>query len=277
MKVTFYGTRGSCPTPGPSTLKYGGNTACVLIESEGGQKLILDAGTGIRVIGDEFIQQHDDIYILLSHNHYDHIQGFPFFKPIYQKNRQIFIYPSDTIPQQPRAIVEQINGSYFPLNEDELVADIHFMSPNWQAQPVNINGFKVYRKTINHPNGGSAYVIESANKRIAYVTDNELSPPVDAEHTTSSLEWKEFLLGLDLVIHDGQYTDVDMPLKHGWGHSLIAETIELAQSSHIEQLAIYSHDPDRTDDDLDQWQQTIDAMKLDCNIFFAREQQSIQL
>ena len=126
MKVTFYGTRGSCPTPGPSTLKYGGNTACVLIESEGGQKLILDAGTGIRVIGDEFIQQHDDIYILLSHNHYDHIQGFPFFKPIYQKNRQIFIYPSDTIPQQPRAIVEQINGSYFPLNEDELVADIHF-------------------------------------------------------------------------------------------------------------------------------------------------------
>jgi len=275
MKVTFYGTRGSCPTPGPSTLKYGGNTACVMVESEGGQKLILDAGTGIRVIGDEFVKHKEDVYILLSHNHYDHIQGFPFFKPIYQKGRCINIYPSVTTPNHPRAIVEQINGSYFPLDEDELRADLNFKNPDWSKQPVSINGFHVHRRTINHPNGGSAYIIESNGKRVAYVTDNELSPP-SAPSTTHS-QWKAFLLGVDLVIHDGQYTDVDMPLKHGWGHSLITDTVDLATSCHIKQLAIYSHDPDRTDDDLDKWQQKIDNMNLNCNIFFAQEQHCVQL
>lgn len=275
MKVTFYGTRGSCPTPGPSTLKYGGNTACVLIESKGGQKLILDAGTGIRVIGDEFVKHREDVYILLSHNHYDHIQGFPFFKPIYQKGRNVYIYPSETTPNQPRAVVEQMNGSFFPLDEHELLANLHFQQPNWEIQPITINGFHVYRRTINHPNGGSAYIIESGGKKVAYVTDNELAPP--ANPTTTAYEWKEFLLGVDLVIHDGQYTELDMPLKHGWGHSLIGEAVDLAKCSHIKQLAIYSHDPDRTDDDLDTWQEKIDNMELDCNIFFAKELQTIQL
>ena len=275
MKVTFYGTRGSCPTPGPSTLKYGGNTACVMVESEGGQKIILDAGTGIRVIGDEFVKHKEDVYILLSHNHYDHIQGFPFFKPIYQKNRNINIYPSETTPNHPRAIVEQVNGSYFPLNENELSANLNFHSPDWKQQPITINGFHVHRRAINHPNGGSAYIIENAGKRVAYVTDNELAPP--SKPSTTKAQWKEFLLGADLVIHDGQYTDSDMPLKHGWGHSLIAETIELAQSCNIKKLAIYSHDPDRTDNDLDEWQQKIDVMKLDCDIFFAKELEEILL
>ena len=275
MKVTFYGTRGSCPTPGPTTLKYGGNTACVMVESEDGQKLILDAGTGIRVIGDEFVKHKEDVYILLSHNHYDHIQGFPFFKPIYQKNRNINIYPSETTPNQPRAIVEQINGSYFPLDESELRANLNFKLPNWNKQPVNINGFHVHRCPINHPNGGSAYVIESLGKRVAYVTDNELAPP--AATSTTKSQWKAFLLGVDLVIHDGQYIDLDMPLKHGWGHSLITETVDLAKSCSIKKLAIYSHDPDRTDDDLDEWQKKINKRQLDCDVFFAKERQTIQL
>ena len=273
MKVTFYGTRGSCPTPGPSTLKYGGNTACVLVESSGGDKLILDAGTGIRVLGDELVKTRDDVFILLSHNHHDHIQGFPFFKPVYQANRNIHIYPSETEPHQPRAIIEQINGSYFPLDEHELKANICFHQPNWNSQPIKINHFQVYRREINHPNGGSAYVIEADGKRVAYITDNELNPP-EASATTP-FEWKEFILGVDLVIHDGQYVESDMPLKHGWGHSLIGEVIDLANCSHVKQLAIYSHDPDRTDDDLDNWQQQIDEMSLATNVFFAKELQTI--
>ena len=273
MKVTFYGTRGSCPTPGPSTLKYGGNTACVLIESNGGDKLILDSGTGIRVLGDEMVKSHEDAFILLSHNHHDHIQGFPFFKPAYQQDRNIHIYPSETSPHQPRAILEQINGSYFPLDEHELKANIRFHQPDWRSQPVKINHFYVYRREINHPNGGSAYVIEVDGKRVAYVTDNELNPPQNA--ATSAFEWKEFILGVDLVIHDGQYIEADMPLKHGWGHSLIGEVVDLANCSHVKQLAIYSHDPDRTDDDLDRWQQHIDEMNLSTNVFFAKELETI--
>lgn len=275
MKVTFYGTRGSCPTPGQATLKYGGNTACVLIESSGGDKLILDAGTGIRVLGDELIRSREDVHLLVSHNHHDHIQGFPFFKPAYQTDRNIFIYPSVTEPDQPRAVIEQINGSFFPLDEHELKANIRFVQPNWQRQPVKINHFYVYSRTINHPNGGSAYLLEADGKRVAYITDNELNPPTTP--VTSAFEWKEFILGADLVIHDGQYIEQDMPLKHGWGHSLISEVLDLANCSHVKQLAIYSHDPDRTDADLDQWQQRIDAMQLDTDVFFARELQTLVL
>lgn len=275
MKVTFYGTRGSCPTPGNDTLKYGGNTACVLIESAGGDQLILDAGTGIRVLGDEMIQNHRDVHLLLSHNHYDHIQGFPFFKPIYQSGRNIHIYPSVTEPDQPRAVLEQINGSYFPLDEHELRANLFFHDAHWPTQPMEINHFQIYRRTLNHPNGGSAFIIEKDKKRVAYVTDNELSPPGTAN--TTPFEWKEFLLGVDLVIHDGQYIEQDMPLKHGWGHSLINEVVDLANCAHIKRLAIYSHDPDRTDDELDRWQSSIDDMDLDADIFFAKEQQTIVL
>lgn len=275
MKVTFYGTRGSCPTPGASTLKYGGNTACVLVESSGGDKIILDSGTGIRVLGDEMVKSHEDIYLLISHNHHDHIQGFPFFKPVYQPGRNINIYPSETKPHQPRAVIEQINGSYFPLDEHELLANIKFHQPNWEQQPIKINHFNVYRREINHPNGGSAYVIESEGKRLAYVTDNELNPPTTP--VTSPFEWKEFVLGADLVIHDGQYIERDMPLKHGWGHSLIPEVLDLANCSHVKQLAIYSHDPDRTDDDLDQWQERINNMGLTTRVFISRELETIEL
>ena len=275
MKVTFYGTRGSCPTPGYDTLKYGGNTACVLIESAGGDKLVLDSGTGIRVLGDEMVKSSEDVHLLLSHNHHDHIQGFPFFKPAYQAERNIHIYPSVTEPDQPKAIIEQINGSYFPLDEHELRANIRFHQPDWSSQPILINHFRVFRREINHPNGGSAYLIESGNKRVAYVTDNELSPPANA--ATSPFEWKEFILGADLVIHDGQYIEQDMPLKHGWGHSLIPEVIDLANCSHVKRLAIYSHDPDRKDQELDLWQERIDSMNLDTRIFFAKELQTVHL
>lgn len=275
MKVTFYGTRGSCPTPGAETLKYGGNTACVLIESNGGDKLILDAGTGIRVLGDVMVGNREDVHLLVSHNHHDHIQGFPFFKPAYQSGRHIYIYPSVTEPDQPRAIIEQLNGSFFPLDEHELKANIRFVQPNWQQQPVKINHFFVYSRTLNHPNGGAAYLIEADGKRVAYITDNELNPPT--KPATSAFEWKEFILGADLVIHDGQYVEQDMPLKHGWGHSLISDVLDLANCSHVKQLAIYSHDPDRTDEDLDQWQQRIDKMQLDTDVFFARELQTLIL
>lgn len=274
MNVTFYGTRGSCPTPGLSTLKYGGNTACVLVESNSGSKLILDAGTGIRVLGDKLIKNKDDIFILLSHNHYDHIQGFPFFKPLYQKNRNINIYPSETTPNQPRAIVEQIHGSYFPVEEAQLSANICINSPKWHSPHLMINSFKVQRRAINHPNGGSAFLIESDGQRLAYVTDNEIMSP---SSSTTKEQWLNFLLDVDLIIHDGQYIESDMPLKHGWGHSLIGDTIELAKQCNTKTLAIYSHDPERTDNDLDNWQQSVNNMDLNFDIYFAKEQQIIQV
>jgi phosphoribosyl 1,2-cyclic phosphodiesterase len=274
MKVCFYGTRGSCPTPGPLTLKYGGNTACTLVESKNGNKLILDAGTGIRNLGNELVKSKDNIYLLITHNHYDHIQGFPFFKPIYQKNRKIQIYPAVTQPNHPHAIIDQMQGSYSPINHDLLTADIKFHLPDWSNQPISINGFKVSRLEMNHPNGGMSYLVEVDGKRIAYVTDNELHGP---NCVSSELQWSTFVSGVDLLIHDGQYIESDMPLKIGWGHSLISESIALAQGANVKNLAIYSHDPERTDEELDRWQNKIDELKLDFNVFISIENQEINI
>jgi len=275
MKVSFYGTRGSCPTPGANTVKYGGNTACTLIESDDGRyKLILDSGTGIRVLGDNLLHCDDDIYLLLSHNHFDHIQGFPFFKPAYQKNKAIMIYPAITEPNQPYAIAEQMNGSYFPVEPEMLTADIQFKFPDWSTQPLNINGFKVSRHKINHPNGGMAYLIEHNNKRVAYVTDNELKA-INPQVNESDIQ--AFVHGVDLLIHDGQYVEADMPLKQGWGHSLISDSITFAQQAGVKCLAIYSHDPERTDDELDLWQENINQMNLPFDMLMSQEGQTISL
>lgn len=274
MKVSFFGTRGSCPSPGKNTVKYGGNTACVLVESDDGKKLILDAGTGIRALGDEFIKSNDDIFLLITHNHYDHIQGFPFFKPIYQKERNINIYPSVTEPDSPRAIVEQLQGSYSPIRSKMLMANIQFKFPDWQQQIVEINGFTVSRRPMNHPNGGMSFLISADNRTVAYVTDNELSA---ADAVMTLAQWQSFVAGVDLLIHDGQYINEDMPLKQGWGHSLITECLNLAITAEVKNLAIYSHDPERTDIELDQLQIEIDAMKSPVNAFLSREGQSIHL
>ncbi|TYK66285.1 MBL fold metallo-hydrolase [Colwellia echini] len=274
MKVSFFGTRGSCPTPGKDTIKYGGNTACVLVEANDGRKIILDAGTGIRVLGDELIKTNDDIYLLISHNHYDHIQGFPFFKPVYQKGRNINIYPSVTEPNQPEAVVEQMRGSYSPICSETLVSNIMFQTSLWSESPIDINGFQVSRKPINHPNGGMAFLISCDDKTVAYVTDNEINSPTQL---TNKAQWLSFLENIDLLIHDGQYIEDDLPLKLGWGHSLVSESLNLAIEANVKNLAIYSHDPERTDAQLDQLQNEIDTIKSNVNAFLSREGQSITL
>lgn len=274
MKVSFYGTRGSCPSPGEDTVKYGGNTACTLIEASDGRKLILDAGTGIRKLGDELSKQDDDIYLLVTHNHYDHIQGFPFFKPIYQQQRKIYIYPAITEPNEPYAIVEQMHGSYSPIASNMLSADIQFQIPDWSKQPLLINGFSVMRQPMNHPNGGMSYLISCDNKTVAYVTDNELNAP---DRVVSNKQCEKFVTHVDLLIHDGQYVASDMPLKLGWGHSMISECLDLAIKAKVKNLAIYSHDPERTDSELDQLQAEINKNNYPVNAFLSIEGQTIQL
>lgn len=274
MKVRFYGTRGSCPSPGKDTVKYGGNTACTVVEADDGKKLILDAGTGIRRLGDELVEQNEDIYLLITHNHFDHIQGFPFFKPAFQQHRHIYIYPAITDPNEPKAIVEQMHGSYSPIANNMLQADIQFQFPNWQQQPILINGFSVTRQPINHPNGGMAYLIACDDKTVAYVTDNELNFPTPV---VTIPEWINFVKDVDLLIHDGQYIASDMPVKLGWGHSLISESLELAMQAKVKNLAIYSHDPERTDSELDQLQDEINNMNQTVKAFLSMEGQSIHL
>lgn len=240
--------RGSIPTPGQAFVKYGGNTACVHVELDDGTDIVLDAGTGIRLLGKELIQKNTPIHIILSHNHWDHIQGFPFFAPIYQPKRKIFVTPGDTEEDRPEAFLEQMSGSFFPVPKEAINADIQVV--NAKQTRWHINQAKITRLGMNHPGGGSCYTIEYKNFKLAYVTDNELYPPY--AKNTDFQEFADLVKGADLLIHDAQYVVQDMPAKSGWGHSVAEEAIKLALAADVKCLALYSHDPERTDDMVDE-------------------------
>jgi phosphoribosyl 1,2-cyclic phosphodiesterase len=252
MIIKFYGVRGSTPAPGPGTVKYGGNTSCVHILLDNGRQLVLDAGTGLRKLGQILIKNSDPVNILLSHGHWDHIQGYPFFAPIYQPERQINVYTSvESGHRLLCSLFEQMDGNNFPVKADDLPSN---SSCTFKGAESELYEKQIYvvKKPLNHPGGGSAYKITEDGITCAYVTDNELEPPYKLH--TSYDEWVNFLHGVDVLIHDAQYTEDDMPHKHGWGHSLISQVRRLAIDAEIGALVMFHHDPDRTDDELDEIQ-----------------------
>lgn len=259
--------RGSIPTPGPNTVKYGGNTVCVSLQSQSNTHIVLDSGTGIRLLGDELMKDKRDIYILLSHNHWDHIQGFPFFVPAYMPNKNITIIPGVTDTQAPDAILRQMDGSYFPVQYDDLPSTVKVVqqqNDTWHYHDINIE-----RMAMNHPGGGSAYRLTVDGLKIVYAIDNELYPPNDP--VTSFDKWVEFVDGVDYLIHDGQFIPSDYPLKMGWGHSQIKDALDLAVQGKVKNLVLISHDPARTDDDLDQIAQDIGKQGYDFKTIIAHE------
>lgn len=270
MKVEFYGVRGSTPTPGKNTLIFGGNTSCVYICLETGDDVVLDSGTGIIALGERLEKNSGPINILLTHNHWDHIQGFPYFKPIFQAKRDIVIVPGEVDSDDKDAILTQMSGSTHPVKFQQLPANIKVDVEKSQLSHFEIPGFKVSTQRLNHPDGGTAYCLMAEGKKVAYVTDNELNSP-DVKNTTWQ-QWLEFIADADMLIHDAQYIEADLPLKLGWGHSTFSEVARLACEAKVKNLYIISHDPARTDEELlfeEQKLQVEYSNKL--NIFCARE------
>ncbi|AWL12591.1 hypothetical protein HMF8227_02133 [Saliniradius amylolyticus] len=280
MKLTFYGVRGSIPAPGKDFIEYGGNTACVHIELNDGTDIVLDAGTGIKRLGTHLVSKDSDIHLLLSHNHWDHIQGFPFFAPIFQSDRKIFITPGCTaFQQQDDAVLRQMNGSTFPVDHHSLPSVIQILPRINRGENRQIGSATVSTQAMNHPGSGSSYLIEADGKRLAYITDNELYPPHNKH--TDFLQWVEFAKDADIIIHDAQYLQTDMPTKSGWGHSVAEETVKLAMACNAKRLALYSHDHDRTDQDIRAIEQHChDVVKLggaELTVFAAAEGMTIDL
>ncbi|MCP4766581.1 MAG: MBL fold metallo-hydrolase [Gammaproteobacteria bacterium] len=253
MIITFYGVRGSTAVAGPSTVKYGGNTSCVHIELETGHDLILDAGTGIRLLGNKLANKSAPANILLSHGHWDHIQGYPFFAPIYQPDRDIHVYISvEKGHKLLSTLFEQMDGTHFPVKAEDLLSNNFAKFKGIESELYEREGINVIRQPLNHPGAGSAYKINENGATCAYVTDNELDPPYAA--STNYDQWVNYLHGVDVLIHDAQYDENDMPHKHGWGHSLLSQVRQLATDAEVGTLVMFHHDPDRSDSQLDEIQ-----------------------
>ena len=248
--VEFWGVRGSVPSPGPNTVKYGGNTSCVSITYQD-KVLILDAGTGIRELGSSLAtQQQKEIFILLSHSHWDHIQGFPFFKPIYQPDRPVYMFPTMLKKNNVlSSLVEQMDGAHFPITPDQVPSNFNYITDH----PLHFllsKGFDIETVSLNHPGSALGFKVKVNGITICYFTDNEIDPPYPKTIDYDDLVNK--CKNADVLIHDAQYIEEDMPSKHGWGHSLIKQVTQLGYEANVKNIVYFHHEPERNDDEIDQ-------------------------
>jgi phosphoribosyl 1,2-cyclic phosphodiesterase len=251
MKVRFLGVRGSTPTPGLSTVRYGGNTVCVEVRLADGTVLILDAGTGLRELGNTLMSEgnKDTLHMLLTHLHWDHIMGIPFFKPIWQKDTRLQIYPLANEVQQAAGRTRALfDGIHFPVRAADVPGTIEFIEA--EPAPWRIGSAMISRIALNHPGGAQGFRIDDdGGASLAYLTDNELSPP--GTPVTSLDALAKFAEGASIVIHDAQYVESEMPAKRGWGHSTIENVLKLGQKAATPHLVLFHHDPERDDDAID--------------------------
>ncbi len=250
MKICFYGVRGSISTPGPDTAKFGGNTSCIHVQLDTGQDLIFDAGTGIRKLGHVLLSSQKPLIILLSHWHWDHIEGLPFFKPIYQSGRQINILSGDSNPNEKLDLLSvQMDGArFFPVSASQLSSRVHYITCVDEKSFLCSQGINLAMKPLNHPGGGRAFRLEENGASFVYVSDNEIDPP--GKLNTTYDDWVKFCYRADVLVHDAQYLESDMPQKRGWGHSLVSQARQLALDAEVGKLILFHHDPDRSDHDL---------------------------
>jgi phosphoribosyl 1,2-cyclic phosphodiesterase len=258
MKIRFWGTRGSIPVPGKDTLKYGGNTPCAELISDNGNILILDAGTGLRALGNSLIINHEyqkNINILISHYHWDHIQGIPFFRPMYRRKNKITFYGLTSQGEDVEALIKnQMTPNYFPITMDKVAADISYEKLD-ESNSFEIDDFKIETYIVNHSSPTLTYKISNGGKCLIYMSDNEIqlngNPYDKNEIRELNKELLEFSRGCDCLIHDTMYDEMIVQNKKGWGHS---DNISLAYFSilaDVKKLVLFHYNPEYSDDKID--------------------------
>jgi len=265
--VKFWGTRGSIPTPGYLTRKYGGNTTCVEISIDD-TLIICDAGTGIRELGVDLLKRgmsSVQAHLFFSHMHFDHIQGFPFFTPAYMPTSELTIYGQTNDDTRHFDLVsgQMQNDDYFPVDFKDLgsrIVTAELGDDDLVKTGHTFNGITVRSYEQMHPGGSLSYAFEKDGHKVIFSTDNEidmvLENPDEVAADAYALRkvpdsFVEFCEGADLLICDGQYTDQEYPTKIGWGHPRATTCVDLALQANVKQLAITHHDPMQTDDDVD--------------------------
>lgn len=305
MIIKFWGVRGSIPCPGPHTVKYGGNTACIEVRLENPDRLIiLDAGSGIRELGNHLVTRGAcrnglNAEIFLTHTHWDHINGFPFFTPLYIPGTQVTVH--GPIAMENHSLEQIVGGQltyyYFPVQETDLAAKINYRELKEGCYDFG-NGLTIEVQYLNHPLLCLGYRFTFQDKILCTGYDTEpftnifCTDPADPAYDPVMADEGElaarqenerihkFFEGADLLIHDAQYTLEEYhPAKIGWGHSAIETAIEAGVDSHVKRLALFHHEPVRTDQDLDKIEQKFLSADTspDMDIFFAREGMEIRI
>lgn len=258
-RVRFWGTRGSIPTPGAQTVRYGGNTPCVELRTEAGWLIILDAGTGIRELGRTLLERANGAPvrgdIFLTHAHWDHIQGIPFFAPIFGKGNHFTIWGSQSLEKSVGKVVrDQMSPVVFPVSFEQLESTIDFRDLA-EGTRCEGTGYEVVAFAVQHPGGALGYRFRQPGGNsgaLVYVSDNELSPH---ESYGSPADWRsrmvEFVRGASVLIHDSTYTTEEYDHHRGWGHSTFTDAVELALEAEVKTLVLFHHEPRRTDDQLE--------------------------
>ncbi len=246
MIIRFYGTRGSIPVAGKGTKKYGGNTTCLYVESKYGEVLVIDAGTGIRQLGVHLIQnKKEKIHLLFTHYHWDHIQGFPFFVPVFIKNNTVKIYGSKKESTTRKALSYQMTRPYFPVEMNLLPAKISYH----ELQKRNtIAGITIQTIVNNHPNYTLGLKLSEGKRSFVLLTDNELYAK---NGNTPYEDFVEFIKGVDFCIHDAQYTEEIYDKRIGWGHSTYTQVMRLVKDAGVKKVFFTHHDHGSDDQTID--------------------------
>jgi len=260
MLARFWGTRGSIAAPGPGTNHFGGNTSCVELTTPSGGVLVLDCGTGARSLGNRLLASASGpvaATILLTHTHWDHIQGFPFFAPLFQPDNRFKVYGPEGAHLSLREVLAgQMEHHYFPVDLDQLAARISY--EDLCEGTYEIDGVQVRAQQMNHPSPTLGYRIEAAGRTICYLCDHEPfceqvwregAAPGKMESILDAGDRRhaEYMQGADVVIHEAQYTPQEYPSKRHWGHSTYVYVVELAALAGVRRLFLTHHDPSHDD------------------------------
>jgi phosphoribosyl 1,2-cyclic phosphodiesterase len=272
LHVRFWGTRGSIPTPGGSTVRYGGNTPCLELRTADDWLIVLDAGTGIRELGRSLMARANgspvkgDIFF--SHAHWDHIQGLPFFAPIFHPGNHFTIWGSKAMETSiGRVVRDQMSPVVFPVTFEQVAASIEFRELG-DGHHVG-RGYDVRTMPLRHPGGALGYRFSSpvpdtrshkerptsqdaARRGLVYISDNELNPTVPYESPASwRLDLIDFIARARILVHDTMFTAEEYTQHRGWGHSTYEDAVDLALEAGVETLVLFHHKPERSDEDVD--------------------------
>jgi phosphoribosyl 1,2-cyclic phosphodiesterase len=251
VRLRFWGTRGSIPTPGPETNRFGGNTPCVQVTGADGTELILDAGSGIRPAGAALAGSGKPLHVLLTHLHLDHIQGLLFFAPFFDPEAEVTVWGPPGGGRRLRdRLARYLSTPLSPLEIRDLAARVRFEDA--PSEPWRLGELELRAALVEHRGPTLGYRVEGGDASICYLPDHE--PALGVELASTPASWISGLglaRGADVLIHDGQYFDREYPEHLGWGHSSVGHALDFAARAEASRLLLFHHDPGHDDDDLD--------------------------